>query len=92
MKLMENVPYSGANLKKLRKEECSLSRKELADASGMSESSLYQYENGSKTPTVSALAAIGLAVSKRLKREIVFTADWDADRIKKYDSFNIQDS
>ena len=89
MTCMEIVPYSGDNLRILRDEQCKLSRKKLADLSGVGESSIQAYEENRRAPNTTSLAALGKALSKKTGREIVFTSEWSAQRIKEYGSPNI---
>lgn len=86
MTCMEIVPYSGENLRSLRENVCRYSRKELADLCGIGESSIQSYEEERSNPGLKALASIGMQISKRLNKVIIFSADWSAKRIKEYES------
>ena len=92
MTCMEIVPYSGENLRALRENVCRYSRKELADLCGIGESTIQSYEEERSKPGLKAMASIGMQISKRLNKVVVFSADWSEKRIKEYESPDFSES
>lgn len=84
---MEEIPYSGKNLEKKRN-ELGLSRKDVSDGTGISESSIYGYETEGKSPTVPKLNLIGAYFSKVAKSKIRFTCEWDPLVVEEYGNFD----
>lgn len=84
---MEEIPYSGKNLEKKRK-ELGLSRKDVSTGTGLSESSVYAYENETKDPTIPKINLIGAYFSKVAKRKIRFACEWDTQIVEEYGNFD----
>lgn len=84
---MEEIPFSGKNLEKMRT-DLGLSRKDVHMATGIAESGLYDYEKEKKDPTNHKLKLIGAYFSKVAGRRIRFVSEWDETVIEEYSAFD----
>lgn len=88
IKGMEEIPFSGDNLKKKRL-SLRLSRMDVSKGTGLAASLIQSYEAEEKDPGRKKLALIGAYFSQVSGTHIKFSCEWDKDVINEYAAFEM---
>lgn len=84
---MNYIPYSSQNLV-LVMEDLGVTRKRLAEESGLTNSAIGYYVRNEREPGLPQLKLLSWALSKIAKKKLLLVPEFDEQIIKDFENFN----